>query len=342
MKGNVTSCLHKRCVTADGFSRGFLSINFLLPGPEIHVCKNDIVVVDVFNEADGVSTSFHWHGMRQFGTQFNDGVPYLTQCPIHYNSQFRYIFQALDVGTHFYHSHAGNQKADGLHGVLIVREPTADSKIASFYDFDLPQHSILATDWMHELSDNFLPGIAKRSALTEAMLINGRGRYLNKNSEYTNTPIPVFYVQSGKKFRFRLINSATNVCPYRFQIEDHNFTVIATELSHVEPFVANTLTYLSGERFDIVINANMPIRDYWIRIREIEPCFKNIEVFAILRYQNEPVMRYQLNIEFTNKTVPKWEEEYAKGIVRKSHIFNQFATSNNYITLAYQFIKAWK
>ena len=54
MKGNLTSCLSKRCVTADGFSRGFLSINFQLPGPEIQVCKNDIIVVDVFNEADSM------------------------------------------------------------------------------------------------------------------------------------------------------------------------------------------------------------------------------------------------------------------------------------------------
>lgn len=311
--------MSKRCVTADGFSRGFLSINFQLPGPEIQVCKNDIIVVDIFNEADGISTSIHWHGMKQIGTQFNDGVPYLTQCPIHYNSQFRYIFRACDVGTHFYHSHAGNQKADGLHGVLIVREPIEDTKVAAFYDFDLPQHIILTTDWMHEFSDNYLPGIAKRSALTEAMLINGRGRFMNKNSEYSNTPIPVFYVQSGKKFRFRLINSATNVCPYQFQIEAHNFTVIATELSYVEPFVANTLTYLSGERYDIVIDAILPIKDYWIRIRETDPCWKKIEVFAILRYQKDSVKRYQPSIEFTNQTVPKWEEEYAKGIVRFIH-----------------------
>lgn len=326
MKGNLTACLHKRCVTADGFNRGFLSINFQLPGPSIQVCKNDIIVVDVINEAEGIATSIHWHGMKQIGTQFNDGVPYLTQCPIAFNSQFRYIFRALDVGTHFYHSHAGNQKADGLHGALIVREPTADNEHAHTYDYDLPQHLVFATDWMHAFSDNFLPGIVKRSTLTESMLINGRGRYMNKDFEYSNTPIPVFYVQSGKKYRFRLINSATNVCPYQFQIESHNFTIISTELSNVEPFVADTLIYLSGERYDIVIDANKPIGDYWVRIREIEPCWKKIEAFAILRYQTDEIKRSQPKIEFTDKIVPKWEEEYPKGIVRKLQHFNQNST----------------
>lgn len=315
MKGNLTACLHKRCVTADGFPRGILSINFQLPGPTIQVCKNDIIVVHLINEAEGIATSIHWHGMKQIGTQFNDGVPYLTQCPIPYNSEFRYIFRAIDVGTHFYHSHSGNQKADGLYGALIVREPTIDNEIVKSYDYDLPQHTLIATDWMHAFSDNFLPGIVKRSTLIESMLINGRGRFMNKDFEYSDTPIPVFYVQRGKKFRFRLINSATNVCPYQFQIENHNFTIISTELSYVEPFVANTLIYLSGERYDVVVDAKNPTRDYWIRIREMAPCWKKIEGYAILRYQEEKVRKSQPKIEFIRKVVPKWDEEYPKGIV---------------------------
>jgi FtsP/CotA-like multicopper oxidase with cupredoxin domain len=49
-------------------------LNFKLPGPKIDVCKGDVVVVDLFNDAEGSSTSLHWHGMRQLGTQFMDGV----------------------------------------------------------------------------------------------------------------------------------------------------------------------------------------------------------------------------------------------------------------------------
>lgn len=43
---------------ADGVKRGFLSINFDLPAPAIHVCKNDVIVVDLENDAAGVATRF--------------------------------------------------------------------------------------------------------------------------------------------------------------------------------------------------------------------------------------------------------------------------------------------
>jgi FtsP/CotA-like multicopper oxidase with cupredoxin domain len=310
MAGNITDCLLNKCVTADGFSRGFLSINFQLPGPTIHVCKNDIVVVDVGNEAEGIGTSIHWHGMRQFGSQFSDGVPYLTQCPISYFTRYRYIFTAADPGTHFYHSHSANQKADGINGALIVREYKNDNPNLKLYDFDLPQHLIMTADWMHEFSDNFLPGAAKRSALTDSMLINGRGRYLKVNNEYTASPVSIFYVQSGKRYRFRLINSATNVCAYQFQIESHNFTIIGTELSHAVPITVDTLHYLSGERYDIVVEATQPFRDYWIRVRELEPCWKNTEAFAVLRYQEDEVDATQPNIEFVGNDPPNWNASY--------------------------------
>jgi FtsP/CotA-like multicopper oxidase with cupredoxin domain len=44
------------------------------------VCKDDVIVVDLTNDAEGVATSIHWHGMRHVGgTQYYDGTPYLTQ-----------------------------------------------------------------------------------------------------------------------------------------------------------------------------------------------------------------------------------------------------------------------
>lgn len=43
---------------ADGVKRGFLSINFELPAPTIHVCQNDVIVVDLSNDAEGIATRF--------------------------------------------------------------------------------------------------------------------------------------------------------------------------------------------------------------------------------------------------------------------------------------------
>lgn len=120
------------------------------------------------------------------------------------------------------------------------------------------------------------------------------------------------------KYRFRIINSAFNVCPFQLQIEKHKFKIIATELSELKPLSADTLHFLSGERYDIVIEANLPARDYWIRIRELSPCWKNIEGFAILRYHNESV-RKGVNVEFNDREIPYFEDEYPS-----NKVFNSF------------------
>lgn len=93
--------------------------------------------------------------------------------------RFRYAFQADDEGTHFYHSHSGHQKANGIFGALIVRAPPSTLSNRHLYDFDLPEHLIIASDWMHHLAEEDFPGMISRSLLTESMLINGHGRYFN-------------------------------------------------------------------------------------------------------------------------------------------------------------------
>ena len=54
-------------------------------------------------------------GMLQNGTDWADGVPGVTQCPIPAKSSFTYQFKVSDqYGTYWYHSHMGNTMADGL------------------------------------------------------------------------------------------------------------------------------------------------------------------------------------------------------------------------------------
>lgn len=109
-------------------------------------------------------------------------------------------------------------------------------------------------------------------------------------------PLSVFHVQKGKRYRFRLINSASNVCPFLFQvsfkqtkqkkqkknknkkefliilffvflifkrllilfkqIEGHRMKVIASDSGNVKPFLADSLYLTSGERYDFVIDAD--------------------------------------------------------------------------------------
>lgn len=81
---------HCQCVLADGVERGILTVNRMIPGPSIQVCEGDRVVVDVENHMEGMEVTIHWHGILQKGTQYYDGVPFVTQCPIQQGNTFRY------------------------------------------------------------------------------------------------------------------------------------------------------------------------------------------------------------------------------------------------------------
>jgi FtsP/CotA-like multicopper oxidase with cupredoxin domain len=134
-------------VIADGVKRGFLSLNFQLPGPTINVCKGDTIIVELTNEAEGTATTIHWHGIHQRDTQYMDGVPWVTQCPIQFGLKFRYQFKVEEEGTHYYHSHAGHQHANGIYGALVVRAPKDYYQNHDIYDFDEPEHLMIVTDW---------------------------------------------------------------------------------------------------------------------------------------------------------------------------------------------------
>lgn len=125
-----------------------LTINRKIPGPPIHVCKDDLIVVDVTNEMGGTSAAIHWHGFHQRETPFMDGVPFVTQCPIDYSTTFRYAFKATEPGTQFYHSHSGHHKVNGHYGGIVVRQSSENERNLQAYDQDEKDHLIVVSDWM--------------------------------------------------------------------------------------------------------------------------------------------------------------------------------------------------
>jgi FtsP/CotA-like multicopper oxidase with cupredoxin domain len=100
------------------------------------------------------------------------------------------------------------------------------------------------------------------------------------------------------------------------QIEDHNFTIIATEVSFVKPAVVGTLHFMSGERYDFVLDANnREKRDYFIRFKQLNPCHQKLQGFAILRYHDKGSEGLKYNVEFNNRTIPTFAQEYPNGTV---------------------------
>lgn len=95
-------------------------------------------MVDVINKILGSTETIHWHGIRQTKTPWMDGVPMVTQCPIHQGSTFRYSFPAEDPGSFWYHSHSG--AFDHLFSTFIFIDICKISSLLQLFNF---QHFFL-------------------------------------------------------------------------------------------------------------------------------------------------------------------------------------------------------
>ncbi|RXG53927.1 Laccase-1 [Armadillidium vulgare] len=172
-----------------------------------NVCENDEIIVDVHNDLGSDSTSIHWHGIHQIGTQYMDGVSLLTQCPITQQNTFR---------------------ADGLFGALIVRSRHDPHK--HLYDVDDAAYTMLVMDWLEVL------GIAKyvshhhddSDAEPYNILINGMGKFrpLQKGTKSALAPLYEYRVKYGLRYRFRVISNGLEACPIEISVQGHTLLLI--------------------------------------------------------------------------------------------------------------------
>jgi hypothetical protein len=88
---------------------------------------------------------------------------------------------------------SGLQKLDGLEGNFVIRSPKDYDPNGNLYDFDLPEHKIFISDWLHLPADDHFPGLREVNSGQDAnsFLINGRGRTLVRDikQKYSTGPI---------------------------------------------------------------------------------------------------------------------------------------------------------
>ncbi|XP_058126511.1 uncharacterized protein LOC131281949 [Anopheles ziemanni] len=313
--GNRSHCFHPQCVTADGMERGVLTLNRQIPGPTIYVCKHDMIVVDLMNHMEGLESTIHWHGIHQSDTPWMDGVPMITQCPVPSSATFRYAFNASEAGTQFYHSHSGHQKANGHYGLFVVRSPTDINR--DLYDHDLSEHHIVISDWTLDLVEKFVPGLQSSTVQMDSILINGRGRHYDdvEKELQIQAPLTVYRVKKGLRYRFRLISSGSQFCPFQLQIENHRMLLISTDGGAVKPKMIDTLISTSGERYDFVLSADQKPGNYWVRVRAIGFCnIERREEFAILSYADEHTVTDE-ELAYPKPRPPTWGERFPSGTV---------------------------
>ncbi|KAG6906721.1 hypothetical protein DXG01_012436 [Tephrocybe rancida] len=198
------------------------------------------------------ATTIHWHGIFQNGTNIADGPAMVTQCPIIPDDYFVYDFNVYDqAGTFWYHSHYSTQYCDGLRGAFVIYDD--DDPYQDLYDIDDESTIITLADWYREVAP-------EKPAQPLTTLINGLGRTLNG----TTSELAVINVESDKTYRFRLIGLSCDA-PYNFTIHNHKMTIVETDGEYTAPIVVDSLWVYAGQRYSVIVHANQPVNNYWIR-----------------------------------------------------------------------------
>ncbi|GME25799.1 putative ferrooxidoreductase protein [Neofusicoccum parvum] len=220
--------------------RPVIGINGQWPPPLLNFTKGDQVVANVYNALGNETTSIHFHGFYQNGTNNMDGPPGVVQCEIAPESTFTYNFTINQSGTYWYHSHTKGQYPDGLRQALIIQDP--DSPYAGQYDEELV---ISLSDWYHDQ----MPGLLKQFI----NVANPTGAEPVPNSALLNdTQNFTLSVEPGKTYLIHLANIGAFAGQY-FWIEGHTMRIVEVDGIWTEPAEADMIYVASAQRYAVLL-----------------------------------------------------------------------------------------
>lgn len=273
-------------IQPDGFNRsavlaGGTVADASFPGPLIKAVKGGRFLINVIDHlTDNTmlkSTSIHWHGLFQDNSSWTDGAAFVTQCPITPGHSFLYDFYVRQqAGTFWYHSHLSTQYCDGLRGPIVIYDP--HDPHSSLYDVDDESTVITLADWLHVPAPS-----AGHAPTADSALINGLGRYVNGPT----SPLAIVNVRQGKRYRLRVVSISCDN-EFNFSIDNHILTIIEVDGVNVEPLVVDSIEIYAGQRYSVVLNANQPVNNYWIRSQPNVPVVSGL-YSAVLRYAGATV-----------------------------------------------------
>ncbi|KAL1406418.1 hypothetical protein Q8F55_008117 [Vanrija albida] len=275
----------------DGFARRLTTFNGLFPGPTIEALQGDTIEVTVHNGID-TPQAIHWHGMEQRHTNYMDGVPGFTQCPIPPGGAFTYRFVASAAGTYFYHSHYGNTMSDGLFGALVVHSPHEER-----YDAD---YVLFASDWNDDQSALILDAISDVRkgyrglpvvAMPDAITVNGVGQVdcatVQAGVECRHKEPYELRLPAGAGVRLRIINPGGHAM-VRVSIDGHELEVVEADGTALVPFKTKEVPVNNGQRYSVVVELDRePDTAAYIRVNAATNCQNPLVKFTglgVLRY----------------------------------------------------------
>lgn len=276
-----------------GVTMPTFAFNGRVPGPVFRVNENDWVKVNVTNNTEEMHT-IHWHGLDVIYTM--DGVPMVTQDPIHPGETFVYRFQARPHGTRFYHCHWSTplHMMSALHGAFIIDSP--DDPVRRAFPYERDYVLVLEafdTNFTRSHMEAVLAGMKKVNkqmalgtldATTHGLFRNydaflaaidsgWRPPYTRGNAERIEIR-PNFFAINGKSYpaaakespllirrgeniRVRLMNAGMSA--HHMHLHGHQFWKVAEDGNPLaQPQRLNTVSVFPGKTADIVIHGNNP------------------------------------------------------------------------------------
>ncbi len=271
-----------------------LAFNGQVPGPEFHVMEQDWIKVRFTNHTEEMHT-IHWHGLTVPYTM--DGVPMVTQDPVHPGQTFVYRFQAKPAGTRWYHCHWGTplHASHAMHGAFIIHKQADPLKERFPYTRD---YTLVLEAWdthfarkeINELLEgmkqvNLLMAQGKLDPMTHGFFRNyqefkeavASGKYIPPYLLSRSSGIPIEYnffgingkaypatkrllIKPGEWIRVRLIN-ASNLS-HHMHLHGHDFWWVAQDGNDLDmPRRLNTVHVEPGGTYDIMIYGDNP--GYW-------------------------------------------------------------------------------
>ncbi|KAI1107601.1 putative multicopper oxidase [Jackrogersella minutella] len=284
----------------DGVAKPMITINGRFPGPLIEVNEGDVVEVVVHNSVSN-STTIHWHGIFQNGTNWMDGAAGVTQCPIPPGASYRYKFNVTgQAGTYFYHGHQGVQAQSGLIGPLVVHSRDEATHRPIPYSSD---RVVLLQDWYYDsdsglMRDVLSPGV-EDAPIPNTALINGVNQadcsnHPGRSCSDVERALPNLALAPGEGHRLRFLNVG-GFAWFQVAVDEHDsLPIIEVDGTSTEPASESALVIAPGQRYSIVLTADKSGKEaFWLRARMITSCFasqnlpeKGIdEAKAVIRYR---------------------------------------------------------
>ncbi|CAD5227221.1 unnamed protein product [Bursaphelenchus xylophilus] len=259
------------------------AVNGKSPGPLLMTNYGSVMTIRVTNSIllDGLT-------MRVYGLDtewFNDGVPYLQQCPIPPKSVFTYRYEINRQGTHIYRSTQPHFRPDGFSGLMVSKKPeemlatpaggrvniSTEYQLAiqdwPFVEASQQRQSGLShglSKWGHGLDREdkqcARPGVyhnqtVQASVAPFSILINSKGWYNQKDilTRPSRIPLTTFTITKDGYHLFRVGHLGFERA-LKISVEDHEIVLVIVDGAHIKPAVAQSLVVMPGDVFNFYIH----------------------------------------------------------------------------------------